>query len=505
MVKSLYSGVSGLTVHQTRMDVIGNNIANVNSDGFKASKVTFRDIYYQGYRSATAGRATAAGNNPSQVGYGVQVGSIDKDMSQSGGRSTKFAFDMMLEGDGFFMTMTFDNLNLNSDKNPSVTRYTRLGKFGVDSYGNVVASNNVFVVGSRNTLDGLTALGDDSKNSMNDVEYVDRNEDGKITAGDITYRNVINLDELMQQAYNVYTDEFGYAYGYDWEAIIAGRETANPDRGELALDAFAGVKYDIAKLEADGYTYTPANGDTPASITKGGTAVTDLETLEKYVDIQETLKALNAATSATDARAAGAQYRYFVDVTGNKIKNDDGTYPTYSGGGGEGGGGAGGDADAVTNIYDNFFNNGVVKTGDDLKAAKTAAGDAGALIGELKFQDADSLQIGADGLIMVGYADKVKYLARIDLAVFENPDGLSEDGQTQFAESAASGEAHLKRAQVDPGVTTTSIVSGKVEMSNVNLADEFSDMIITQRGFQANARIITTSDSMLEELVNLKR
>ncbi|MDE6710295.1 MAG: flagellar hook-basal body complex protein [Oscillospiraceae bacterium] len=500
MVKSLYSGVSGLTVHQTRMDVIGNNIANVNSDGFKSSSVTFRDIYYQGYRSATSGRATYAGNNPSQVGYGVQVGSIDKDMSQSGGRSTKYPFDMMLEGDGFFMTMTFDNLNLNSDKNPSVTRYTRLGKFTVDSIGNVVATNNVFVVGSRNTLDGLVALGDDSKNSMNDVEYVDRNGDNRITSADITYRNVINLDELMQQAYNVYTDEFGYTYGYDWEAIIAGRETANPDRGELALPAFAGVRYDIAKLEADGYTYTPATGDTPASITKGETAITDVETLEKYVDIQETLKALNAATSDTDARAAGAQYRYYVDVTGNKIKHDDGTYPTYSGG--EGGGG---DGDAVTNIYDNFFNNGAVKTGDELKAAKVAAGDAGAIIGELRYQDADSLNIGADGLIQVGYADKVKFLARIDIAVFENPDGLSEDGQTQFAESSASGEAHLKRAGIDPGATTTSIVSGKVEMSNVNLADQFSDMIITQRGFQANARIITTSDSMLEELVNLKR
>ncbi len=505
MVKSLYSGVSGLTVHQTRMDVIGNNIANVNSDGFKASKVTFRDIYYQGYMSATSGRATAAGNNPSQVGYGVQVGSIDKDMSQSGGRSTKFAFDMMLEGDGFFMTMTFDNLNVNSDKSPSVTRYTRLGKFGVDSYGNVVASNNVFVVGSRNTLDGLVALGDDSKNSMNDVEYVDRNGDGKITSADITYRNVMNLDELMQQAYNVYTDEFGYTYGYDWEAIIAGRETANPDRGELALPAFAGVKYDIAKLEADGYTYTPAGGEgadaAGPTITRGETTITDLETLEKYVDIQETLKALNVATSDTDARAAGAQYRYYVDITGSKVKHDDGTYPVYSGGG-EGGGG---DDDAVTNIYDNFFNNGVAKTGDDLKAAKVAAGDAGAIIGELKYQDADSLQIGKDGLIQVGYADKVKFLARIDLAVFENPDGLSEDGETQFAESSASGEAHLKRAMVDPGATTTKIVSGKVEMSNVNLADEFSDMIITQRGFQANARIITTSDSMLEELVNLKR
>lgn len=513
MVKSLYSGVSGLTTHQTRMDVIGNNIANVNSDGFKASKVTFRDIYYQGYMSATSGRNTYAGNNPSQVGYGVQVGSIDKDMSQSGGRSTKFAFDMMLEGDGFFMTMTFDNLNLNSDKNPAITRYTRLGKFGVDSYGNVVATNNYFVVGSRNTLDGLLATGDDSGNSLNDVEYVDRNDDGRITATDITYRNVINLDELMQQAYNVYTDEFGYMYGYDWDKILASGGTTTGG-GTGTTGGFAGVVYDEKKLEADGWSVTkddsgnitaitrPAAGGTTGggTGTGTGTAITD-EEKKKYVDIQETLKKLNAPDA--NGKAAGAQYRYFVDNSGKKIVDEDGNSPVYSGGTGTGGaGGAGG---GTGGIYDEFFGTDGVKTGDDLKAAKAAAGNAGALIGEVKFKDADELDIGKDGRIMVNYAGETKFLARIDIAVFENPEGLSEDGETQFAESAASGEAGLKRAGIDPGVTKTKIVSGKVEMSNVNLADEFSDMIITQRGFQANARIITTSDSMLEELVNLKR
>lgn len=497
MVKSLYSGVSGLTVHQTRMDVIGNNIANVNSDGFKASRVTFRDIYYQGYRGATSGRNNFAGNNPSQVGYGVKVGSIDKDMSQSGGRMSKSVFDMMLEGDGFFMTMTFDNVNINSDKSPSTTRYTRLGKFGVDSFGNVAATNNVFVVGSRNTLDGLLETGDNSGRALNDVEYVDRNEDNKITAADITYRNVINLNELMQQAWNAYTDEFGYMYGYDWEGIISGRAAANPDAGLQQLTQFADVKYDIKKLEADGYTYTPANGQTAASITRNGTAVTDLDTLKKYVDIQETLKALNAVDPAT-GKAVGAQYRYLVDNTGNRIKKDDGTYPVYSTGGGN-------QAQGTTAVYDNFFENNAPKTGDALKAAKAAAGAEGAIIGEVTYDIADSVDIGVDGRILVGFGGDQKYLARIDLAVFENPEGLSEDGQTQFAESAASGEAKLRRATIDPGVTDTQISSGYVEMSNVNLADEFSDMIVTQRGFQANARIITTSDSMLEELVNLKR
>ncbi|MCM1327894.1 MAG: flagellar hook-basal body complex protein [Ruminococcus sp.] len=502
MVKSLYSGVSGLTVHQTRMDVIGNNIANVNSDGFKSSRVTFRDIYYQGYRSATSGRDTFAGNNPSQVGYGVQVGSIDKNMSQSGGRSTGSVFDMMLEGDGFFMTMTFDNVNVNSDKSPSVTRYTRLGKFGIDSYGNIAASNNVFVVGSRNTLDGLLLTGDNSGNALNDVEYIDRNDDGKITASDITYRNTLNLNELMQQAWNAYTDEFGYLYGYDWEGIISGRAAANADAGLQQVDAFAGLKFDIQKLQADGYTYTAATATDPAKLTKDGEDITDLETLKKYVDIQETLKALNA-TDETTGKAVGAQYRYLVDNTGNRIRKEDGSYPVYSVAGGGGNNNTGNNT--TTAVYDNMFENNAPKTGNALTQAKATAGAEGAVIGELKYDSADSINIGIDGRILIGYGGDTKYLARIDLAVFMNPEGLDQAGETQFAESSASGEASLKRPRLDPGVTDTSVVSGKVEMSNVNLADEFSDMIITQRGFQANARIITTSDSMLEELVNLKR
>ena len=485
MVKSLYSGVSGLTVHQTRMDVIGNNIANVNSDGFKASRVTFRDIYYQGYINASAGRATYAGNNPSQVGYGVQIGSIDKDMSQSGGKTSKSAFDMMLEGDGFFMTMTFDNLNVTSDKSPAVTRYTRLGKFSVDSMGNVVATNNVFVVGSRNTLDGLTQTGGHSLNAMNDVQYIDRNGDGRVTASDITYRNVINLDELMQQAWNVYTDQAGYTYGYDWEGILLGK-AANDELGTPAMTAYDGVVFDLQKARSDGYSVAEGK------LMKGETAVTDLDTIKKYVDIQETLKKLNSAVDANGAAQAepGIPYRFYVDLTGSPIKNAaDGKYPNYQ------------------ETYAAFFDNNVLRnrTSAEFIAAQTTAGDRGAIIGELKYDIADGLKIGPDGIITVTYAGETKSLARIDLAVFENPEGLDEDGQTQFAESSASGEAKLKRAGMDPGVTTTSIVSQKVEMSNVNLADEFSDMIVTQRGFQANARIITTSDSMLEELVNLKR
>lgn len=486
MVKSLYSGVSGLTTHQTRMDVIGNNIANVNSDGFKASTVTFRDIYYQGYRSATSGRSTFAGNNPSEVGYGVQIGSIDKDMSQSGGRNSNRVFDMMLEGDGFYMTLTFDNLNLNSDKAASTTKYTRLGKFGLDSYGNLAASNNVFVCGSRNTLDGLLAVGDESNRSMHDVQYVDRNDDGRINASDITYRNVLNLNDLMQQAFNCYTDEYGYMYGYDWNAILGGNAGGGTGGG-TTTNAFEPV-YDTVKMAADGVDATDGVPNT-------------LEDKMKYLDIQQTLTKLNTPTAGTGGAGGtttetipGVQFRYYVDKSGDEIKLPDGSRPDYED--------LYGELKTAADAYAATPNDA---NEEALIEAKKAVGDAGGLVGNLTFGDADSVTVGTDGLITVTYAGDMKALARIDIAMFDNPEGLNQDGDTQFAESAASGEAKLKRAGVDAGATETAVVSGRVEMSNVNLAQEFSDMIVTQRGFQANARIITTSDSMLEELVNLKR
>ena len=449
MMRSLYSGVSGLTTHQTRMDVIGNNIANVNTYGFKASRVTFRDIYYQTSIGETAGRNTYAGNNPAQVGYGVQLGSIDKDMSMSNFQNSNRVFDMAIAGDGFFMTATFDSLNLNSDKQASSVNYTRMGAFGIDSFGNLAASNNVLVVGSRNTLDGLSKNGDESLAAMNDVEVLDRNDDGKVNASDVTYRNVVNLNDLMQQAYNIYTDSAGYMYGIDWEALIDADTTG------------AIVVYDEELL------------------TKDGKKLDDLATAKdkmKYVDIQATVDNINkeiADTTANRTPTVSGKALYYCDKTGKAITKADGTNVAY------------------------------MANPDDTN--QTTLETSGVLKGKLSYGDAEAVSVGKDGVITVTYNSEMKTLARVEIGVFDNPDGLAEDGDTQFSETVASGEVKIKRAGIDPGVTKTQIRSNFLEMSNVNLAQEFSDMIVTQRGFQANARIITTSDSMLEELVNLKR
>ena len=178
------------------MDVIGNNIANVNTYGYKTMRATFRDIYYQTAVSPTSGKVSYAGNNPSEVGYGVQLGSIDKDMSQSNGQSTNRTYDMMINGDGFFMTATFNGENISADLRTRELLFTRMGNFGIDSYGNLVTADNRFVIGSRNSLHGLRNVGTISENALADVQVKDRNGDDRINSSDITFRNTINRQPI---------------------------------------------------------------------------------------------------------------------------------------------------------------------------------------------------------------------------------------------------------------------------------------------------------------------
>lgn len=296
MVRSLYSGVSGLKTHQQKMDVIGNNIANVNTYGFKGSRVTFQDVFYQTMRNATAGSAASGGTNPSQIGYGAQVGSIDTMMSRSGFASTGNALDMAIAGEGFFMVQ---------DPSGNIS-YTRAGIFTIDNEGYLVDSAGNFVLGRVNPS-------------------------GTKTAADFT-------------------------------------------------------------------NYTPSD-------------IGDLEKIQILIE-------------------------------------DDG-----------------GKSQTVANLT--------------------------------------SLAFGTNGEIVgIHPTHGTLYFGILEVGLFDNPSGLLASGGTNFSATEASGDVKIAAPSFDG---SGAIVTNALEMSNVDLSQEFTDMIITQRGFQANSRIITTSDSMLEELVNLKR
>lgn len=136
MLRSLYSGVSGLKNHQTKMDVIGNNIANVNTVGFKSSRVTFQDIYSQTLRPASAPGADSGGVNPQQVGLGVSLGSVDTMFTRSAAEYTGSPLDLSIEGDGFFVVNDRGN-----------DFFTRAGNFTTDAANNLINANGLIVQG----------------------------------------------------------------------------------------------------------------------------------------------------------------------------------------------------------------------------------------------------------------------------------------------------------------------------------------------------------------------
>ncbi|MCL2053623.1 MAG: flagellar hook-basal body complex protein [Oscillospiraceae bacterium] len=495
MIRSLYSGVSGMTNHQTKMDVIGNNIANVNTYGYKSSSAIFKDVYYQMAKAPTAGTLAAGGNSPGTVGYGVQLAGIVKDMTPSNFMVTFQTLDLAISGDGFFITAQFPGMagtEASPNPGPSNVTYTRMGAMEIDSFGNLVA-NNRFLLGTRNSMAGLQATGTTSLNLLD-------NAPGPARASDMTFTNTININQLIRDAYSLYTDANGFLYTFrqpdgtiDEDRPLWADETGNP---MVRADVRAAVErlYNgftaAAEAAADVRTPGDATADPPvppglpgsgtaaqaataaiAEFTAISTAMTDLSpeataaVTEFITEITALLNDLAADPNASPSTIGRAVRDYAAEARSAAYSTDDAVIPAT--------------------------------IGDDVQARAM-----GALQHEFTVKDLAAFDIGFDGVITVFYNNQLKAIARIELAVFDNVYGLQEAGDTSFRETTASGEGYIKKPGAEGAGT---VQSGRLEMSNVNLAKEFSDMIVTQRGFQANSRMITVSDSMLEELVNLKR
>ena len=351
MMRSLYSGISGLKNHQTRMDVIGNNIANVNTIGYKASRTVFQDVFSQAVRSGTANSPLSGGTNPTQIGLGVKLSTIDVLHTSAPIARTDNPFDMMVDGDGFFV---MGKPVLDPDDGTLVGytyTYTRAGNFYLDNEGYLVNSDGLYVMGYSAGL----RLADDT-----DTDYTV----GSVVVcdSDILYGliNGMNEDGTPNVTYNSITRQ-----------IEVGDKTLL-DRIRLRVP----VDYDEIGVGA----YDPTDPTT------------------------------------------------FVDLLG--------------------------------------------------------------------------FSVGTDGSVSVIIDDTKTTIAKISVAVFSNPGGLEKAGNSLYRMTPSSGDAVFSLPQSNGAGT---VLGGGLEMSNVDLATEFTDMIVTQRGFQANSRIITVSDTLLEELVNLKR
>jgi flagellar hook protein FlgE len=510
------------------MDVIGNNIANVNTYGYKTYRVTFRDVLGQNTRTAAGGGANTAGNNPSEVGYGMSVGSIDRDMSSSSFQSTNNTLDLAIDGDGFFVTSTFGAGP--GGGAPTITQsaaevnVTRMGNFNIDSLGRLVTSDARFVMGMNNSMAGLRVAGSNSTAELAKQVLGDTNADMAVTASDYTWDNVINVNKLIQDAYNIHTEDNGYLYTYKILTVSGGDPgdpTANPPvpatpAVNIYNDPTAAQLEQMFKTDEnnDGFYDVDANSDgiiTPEEEAARATQLGIGGFQRVACNLTGEMITIDGATPlnvtiAGATRGIPNYNTYYNDVKYLQLFME-GVDPALLTETIENGGygltipgTVFDDAGAVTTAGTAPAN--ITEAQDMLRSYTTAAETRGMRLGELTYKDLASFSVSAGGVISVTYNSELKAIARIDLGIVDNPAGLDMAGNTSFTESGASGSINIKAPNSDGA---GALQSQRLEMSNVNLATEFSDMIVTQRGYQANARIITTSDTMLEELVNLKR
>ena len=502
MLRSMFAGVSGLKAHQMRMDVIGNNIANVNTAGYKASRVTFQEMLSQTTRGATAPTANRGGSNPQQVGLGVQLGSIDVKHTQGNTQSTGYITDLAIEGDGFFILAEGeDGLN---------RLYTRAGIFGLDSggtEGNLVSLvNGMRVMGYRaengiidyTSLKPLYISGSQTIEARaTDQVVFGGNLDSRYTEGTGVRRTVQVYDSLgTEHTIVVDLTKTKEDNTWDWKAYWLVPSSAIPvdQAGEITPNARY-VVHEAKLWKVDpGYEYNKSEpqGEVVASFDGEVWAVED-EGAE--FTFGTPLANGTFLTAASDGSSLVLTAELAVGPADSDTRIEFGTNGSFLGPKPEKAvisfDPAGAESIRIKLDFTQFTQYADTFTG---KFLSQNGHTSGAL---------ESFTIDQNGVIVGSFSNGLtQALGQVALAKFANPGGLMRSGSTMFMESTNSGSAQVEPAGA-PGFGQ--IIPSALEMSNVDLSEEFTDMIITQRGFQANSRIITTSDEMLQELVNLKR
>ncbi|MGJ7441877.1 flagellar hook protein FlgE [Aquipuribacter sp. MA13-6] len=390
MLRSMFSSISGLRSHQTMMDVTGNNIANVNTAGFKSSQTLFQDTLSQLLQGAAAPNAQQGGTNPAQVGLGTRVAGINTNFGQGAAQTTGRATDLMISGDGFFVV-----------NNGNEQLYTRAGSFSFDAQGRLTTTDGALVQG--------------------------------------------------------------------WGAVN-GVANVNGPLGPLTLPIGA-------LLQPTASTAVTMGGNLPSDIAVGTAIPTSIE----VYDGQGNARVVSVAYTRVNATQWNVQVTDGATVA-NSVLNfaADGTAPAPA---------------------------AVVVNGITIDMAGLT-GYAGSNTAAALFQDGaaagtlSSFGVGPDGALVGVFSNgRRETLGQLALATFANPGGLEKAGGSAYRASVNSGNVQVGV----PGDGRGTLAGGMLEMSNVDLAQEFTSLIIAQRGFQANSRVITASDEILQDLVNMKR
>lgn len=426
MIQAMYSGIAGLKAFKSSLDVIGNNIANVNTVAYKAGRVTFKEALSQTMAGATAPTGTRGGTNPVQLGLGVTVGAIDSNMAGGSPQATGRQTDLMIEGGGYFVV---------SDGSRKV--YTRDGSFSLDADNNLVSGTGMKVLGWQADL--LTGAIDTSKevtgNSGLNIPV------GLLSTARATSQISIggNLDDAAKvndawtMSSQVY-DSLGLLHTLDIKFTRAANASGQGDHNEPVWN------YEVTCPDA--------------TITGGGATNNGKGSIKFDANGQSETTSLKINVALKTPN--GSKVPWDIDVSTSGISSISGDYS-------------------------------ISQRNQD----------------GLAFGTLESFTIGRDGIISGKFDNgSARALGQLALAQFTNPAGLSKQGNSTLCETTNSGSAQLGTAG---GGSLGLISAGFLESSNVDLAQEFANMIIAQRGFQANSRIITTSDEVLQDLVSMKR
>ena len=572
MMRSMYSGVAGLKTHQTKMDVIGNNIANVNTVAYKSQSVTFSELMYQTTQAASGANAASgtAGINARQIGLGVKTGAINTAIdSQGASQTTNNPFDIRITGDAFFVVSDGSN-----------NFFTRDGSFYVDGLGNLAMTSNGYNVMGWGVDESTGDIKQDTVKALRIMSAENMTYEPeattKATVSGILDKNDTSLTSTSGKIMNLmFYDKLGYAYTAKFNvkdtdadgtytvqlasiidsennvvadgstrSLIEGVTSATIDK-TTTLSLVQGYEWDetgtppTLKLP-DGSTQsidmTSITDDNWALLAKAygfnniyefksvQFVVQDPTNASKTVEFGIEAYFKNDAIALSDSSTQNA--RVLAGATGGKLQNDGveaqkislegAVLLHYDPATGKFNGIAGTGAEkasinlALSLVSENFedisvdFSKTTMFNNSGVSTMTAASGDHEKLGAGRKLGNMSGITIQQDGRIYASYDNGMsRLLGQIAAATFANASGLMKEGDNLYSASQNSGEFDGIGVEVTTGGGY--MTTGVLEMSNVDLSAEFTEMITTQRGFQANSRIITVSDTLLEELVNLKR
>ena len=570
MMRSLFSGVSGLKTHQTRMDVIGNNIANVNTTAYKSSAMVFSALLSQTTQKASGPNAVTGtgGVNARQIGLGVQTAAINVNISTQGAaQSTGNPFDIMISGSAFFIV-----------NNGSENFFTRDGSFYVDAAGNLAMTSNGYNVMGWGVDEETQNIKQDTVSALRimsaaNMTYPPEATSKAYISGIIDKHNT----DVTSEAGKVVNLNFYDALGYAYTARLIIKQSADDNSYSIELKKIldsVGNEVDLSGVDMAELMGGQENQAINTSVVLSDSYKWEGTKLfhnpkqdgEEGWDLATALGTGDGAQEAMDAIAAAYGFEGSTDEFLNLTVTDNNSGNTYTVKqllANEAGGTQPKFTDLDTGTYDfgtdNFSLEAFDTTGRIFNGANLVYnGDNGRFIGvngqptvqtlmlnlsqlggnfsdiEIDLStssiydnngtctvsatpgDLDGLGMGrklgqmsgisiqTNGMIYAAYDNGMtRLLGQIAVAEFANVSGLESRGDNLYSATLNSGT--FDGVGVDITANGGKMTTGQLEMSNVDLSQEFTEMITTQRGFQANSRIITVSDTLLEELTNLKR